>query len=109
MDWIATEGENDRDGRGGCLGGERRRVTSDRAYHGDIAAYQIGRQGGQAAVIAARPTEFDRDVLTGEKGTLLEGTTIGHDQMGRFLGRQPAQETDHRRSARLRAGREWKP
>ena len=94
-DRVGAKVEDDGGGCGGRFGGERGGITSDRADHGDIAAHQIGSQRGQAAVVAARPAELDRDVLAFDEAALFEGMTIHLDQMCRFLRRPCTQETDH--------------
>ena len=54
-DRVAADPKHDWNGGSGSLGGESRWVSSDRRYHRDPAAHEVGRQCRQATIVAARP------------------------------------------------------
>ena len=60
---VGRHCKDDRDGRGGGLGGERRRDIGA-ADDVDLAADEVGRQDRQPVVLAAGPAIFDCDVAT---------------------------------------------
>ena len=77
-----------------------------RRDYGHPAAHKIGCQCGQAAVVASRPAEFNRDVLALNVAALiLQAATECPDEVGGFVGRARAHEPDHR--LLLGVGRQW--
>src|SRR5262249_7228615 len=60
-DWIAAQRERDRDGRGSLFRGDRAGITSDRGDYRDPSVHEISRECRQAAVVAMRPPELNRD------------------------------------------------
>ena len=62
-DRVFADGEDNGDRRGCRLGRERRRGTSSRGDHGDLAANQFGGQCRQPIELTLRPAVFDRHVL----------------------------------------------
>src|SRR5262249_5249742 len=102
-DRIAAQSEHDRDGRGGALGRERRRVAAGGRQHAYPAAHEIGRYCRQKIVLAARPAELDRNVLALDEATLSQAATERLYEMLGILRRARAHEPNHWRSVLLRA------
>jgi len=105
-DRIAAQSEHDRNGRGGALGRERRRLAAGRRQHVHPAAHQLGRHFRQAVVLTARPAELDRNVLALDKAPLGQAAAERGDEVDGILRRTRAQEPNHRHGRLLRARRE---
>src|SRR5262249_56185030 len=79
-----------------ALGRERRRVAAGGRQHAHSAAHEIGRHCRQKIVLAARPAEFDRNVLALDEAALPQAATERlHEVLG-ILRRARAHEPDHR-------------
>jgi hypothetical protein len=96
LDRVGTRCENDRDGRGRGLSGDRRRGAAGRCDHGHLAADEIGCERWQSVASTLGPAVFDRDIpafdIAGFVETLAECGHVAGD-----LSRELAiEETDHR-------------
>jgi hypothetical protein len=86
LDWIAADGEDDRDRRGRGLGRERRRVAAGRNYHGHRPACEFCRQRRQSIVVTLRPAVFDRHVPAFGITVFEQSLTERGHQMGAHIG-----------------------
>jgi hypothetical protein len=101
-DRVVADVENDRNGRGCCLGRERRQVPPEGGDHCDAAANEIGGQRRQSIGLVVGPTVFYRDVLAFDVANVLEPLAEGPHRFYVALGRLWVEETDHRHRCLLR-------
>jgi hypothetical protein len=104
-DRVTARADHDRDCCGRGLGGERGGPAARRDDHAHPAAHEIGGQLGKSAVLAFRPAEFQRHVLT-----ILITPSEAFANCGYLLdplgGRAGIEEAHHRHRWLLRACRE---
>src|SRR6516165_7723697 len=75
FDRVLAGDENDRDGRGCCLGRQYRVVAAHRGDHGDLSPHQFRRQPGQPIDLIVGPAILDRYVLTLDIACFLQALT----------------------------------
>ena len=102
---IGADGEHDRNRRRGGLRGSRGRDVAGGGDDVDLARDQLGRERGQAGVVAVRPAVLDREVAS--FGVARFGEAVAErarvERVG--LGRGAVEEAQHGCRA-LRAGSE---
>jgi hypothetical protein len=101
---IEAGEKNDRDRRGGCLGGQDRRCVH--RDHGHLSLNQIGRQRRQSIVLAVGPAIFDRHVPAFDKARFAQTLTKCLSEVRIQFGRFTVEKADHGHRRLLRAGGE---
>ena len=99
----ADDEDNWNAGRRG-LGGDCRRWAAGKD-NADAQRHQLGRQRGQAVVVAVCPTIFNGDVLPFGVARLGQALAKTVDLWRKARGRGASQEADHRRRFLLRSRR----
>ncbi len=104
-DRVGGQLKDDRNRRGRCLGGKRRR-SGGRGNHGHLATDQIGRHRRQPIVLALRPAIFDRYVAAIDVAGFAQPFEKGGQGPRVSLRRLGVEKSDHRQRPLLRARRE---
>jgi hypothetical protein len=102
-DRIFANTEDDGDGRGCSLGGQRRNGAAHREDHGDWPAGKFARQYWQTVELVLGPTVFDHDVLAFDITAFLQTCSKPTQPLSGSIGRQRMHEADHRHCCLLRA------
>ena len=105
-DRVGADVENNRDGCRRRLGGEHGRGGVEPRDHLDLAAHQVGREYGQAIVMALPPAVLDREIGALDKAALLEAAMECCQPVHKRAERLADQNADHRGCWLLRVCRD---
>src|SRR5215211_1016696 len=96
--------EDDRDGRGGGLGGNGWSGAAMSNDDGDLLANQIGRQRRQSIKLVLGPAIIDQDVLTLDIAGVLEALAKPARALRKTVRRYCTEKADHRYRRLLHGG-----
>jgi hypothetical protein len=100
---IAPGCEYDRNCGGGCLGGERRRITAQGEDRGDLLPDQVGRQRRQPLLVTVGRAILEQQSLAFDQARILEALAKTRNPVRIGLDGNENQDTDHQQRWLLRA------
>src|SRR5262249_46188716 len=104
---VFGNGKDDRDGRGSCLGRQRRVGTSGCDDHGDLPANQFSYQRRYPMDLILTPAVFDRDVLALDMAGILKALAECAYTVRLSIGRTRVDDANHRQRRLRGARRDW--